>query len=308
MNNSKSSYIRTLLASNFHQISCNQEPAYMRCAFWRLDEFGRKCVYAFAFSGDKAMSADAIRAARLWASNLKAGLILVSDTASPSPETEGIALLTSVEFFAKLGGQLPSYLVLKPEFKDIVTASGKNEVPTGLSGVADTIFEEYVHAGLQFLLPARVIKYGQDRLFEPLPDGIVLGENGFNLIYDAKAAKDGYAVSSTTIRQCKDYVEQFGRRYGGSVGRISAFLVVSGSFQASKKVMQSRSDELRAECGVGLCFLTAQDLADIVALFISCPLFRSVIHWKHLVSKSQLTINQVETELNERRKDAVLHQ
>lgn len=279
----------------------------MRCEFWRLDEFGRKSTYAFAFWGENSRSEASVKSAQQWANRKHTTLILVSDVGGFPPPAD-VTHLTSHEYFTKLGGRSPSYCVLQPDFSGVLTTSGKNDLPSSYTGKPDTIFENYVHAGLQFLLPARVIQYGQERNFKALPDGIALGDHAFNLIYDAKAAKNGYEVTSTTIRQFKDYVEDFNRHYSHARGRVSSFLVVSGSFKGGDRAMKNRQEELLSECGVGLCFLTAQDLADIVALLIAAAAYRQTIPWKRLLAKPQLTKSVVESSLKERQKDGILSQ
>lgn len=300
----KTRYISALLSANFHQMDCRQEVDYMRCSFWRSDEFGCKSIYTFAFWGDNPISEAALNSAKRWAQRKGTTLILVSD-ASIFPASEGVTRLNSNEYFARLGGRSPSYLVLQPKFAEILRTSAKNKVPKGCTGKADTIFEDYVHAGLQFILPAKVIQYGQERNFEALPDGIALS-GSFNLIYDAKAAQDGYDVNSNSIRQFGNYVDTFHQRYSATVGRVHSFLVVSGDFQGGDRAMENRREELQGEYGVPLCFLKAQDLADIVSILIKASSYRQTIPWKRLLSKSLLTVNPVQTYLNQRQKDSVL--
>jgi hypothetical protein len=76
----------------------------------------------------------------------------------------------------------------------------------GVSGRPDVLFEEYTHVALQFLLADRVIRYGQERRGEAVPDGIAFAQGQAILPYDAKAYAGGYEVSRDSVRQFGDYV------------------------------------------------------------------------------------------------------
>lgn len=166
-------------------------------------------------------------------------------------------------------------------------------------------FEEYVHAGLQFILQDRVVRYGQERLFESVPDGLVAGNRSPLMIYDAKAAMDAYAISATSIRQFADYVRTFHRRYESLTGKLHAFLLVSGHF-ATEASIEDRSAQLFADCGVPLRTLRAEEMAKIVALFAERPSFPRAIDWRTIFSKTVITAASVEANLEARTRDGVI--
>ncbi len=166
------------------------------------------------------------------------------------------------------------------------------------------MFEEYVYVGLQFLLQHRVIRYGQERLFESLPDGIAFGGSVL-LLYDCKAAHKGYEITSNSMRQFADYVNAFHQRYKNYVGRVNSFLVISGFFQHPNSI-EDRSRELIAECGVPLSFLTAKDMGAIIKLFVDNPVYRQSIDWKRVFSGGLIQTARVVEDLRERTKDGVI--
>lgn len=170
-------------------------------------------------------------------------------------------------------------LPLEAKFPERLRILGDNELPPGMAGKPDNLFEKYVHPGLQFVLQDRVVRYGQERLFEALPDGLVAGHRSPLMLYDAKAAKDGYEINSTTIRQFADYVRIFHTRYEGFTGRLFAFLLISGHFQVQGN-LEERSSQLYADCTVPLRTCTAHEIANIIALLAERPSYRQAIDWK----------------------------
>jgi hypothetical protein len=213
--------------------------------------------------------------------------------------------LISKDLLARLGGPVLALLPLEPEFPDRLRILGHNELPAGMNGKPDTLFEEYGHAGLQFILQDRVVRYGQERLFEALPDGLVAGHQSPLMLYDAKAAKSGYEITSTTIRQVADYVRTFHARYEGFTGRLFAFVLISGHFQTEGS-LEERSNQLYAECSVPLRTCTADALAKIIALLANRPSYRQAIDWKTIFSRAMITAEAVEENLTARLRDGAI--
>ena len=80
-----------------------------------------------------------------------------------------------------------------------------NHLPTGVSGEPDVVYEKYVAAGLEFLLGSRVIRYGSQRRYDPLPDGLMLPRSeGIVFPYDTKAASPAFTLGRDDIRRFGD--------------------------------------------------------------------------------------------------------
>jgi hypothetical protein len=295
--------ISTLLSNGFRVIDTAHKPAYLACTVARMDEFGVQHRYLIACTplGSVLHGGD-VDALRKLAAYKKTALVIVGATAKLHPE---LAVLSHQTFLGRLGGPVSALLPLETVYPERLAALGRNTLPSGLSGAADTLFEEYVHAGLQFLFHERVHRYGQERSFEALPDGLVAGKRAPLMLYDAKAAVDGYDVTATTIRQFADYVNNFHDRYEHYIGRLYCFLAVSGEFQGPA-TLQGRADELYATCNVPLRFITANELGAIVQLFAERPAFRHVIDWKKILAKTSVTAADVTKHLEARRKDGIV--
>lgn len=294
--------VRTLLGAGFRITRPLPAPNYLGLLTNRDDEFGALSKRLFAFAESTLSMAD-IRALQQVAQREGVPLIVVGDC-EDTPGVEVIAV-TAEEFMGRLGGSISSFLPLESDFGTQLLELGLNKLPAGLTGKPDELFELYTKQGLEFILQDRVIRYGQERLFEALPDGIVIGRRSPVLLYDCKAAAEGYDITSNTIRQFTSYVDDFHRRYESFLGRAYAFLAVSGRFQ-SPGTLESRSAELYSKCGVKLCFLDAQNFSEIVGLFADRPAFRKAVDWNQVFARTVIESGKVKDDLEAREKDGVI--
>ena len=291
---------RTLLVGGFHIASAIRKPGYVLLRASRTDEFGVVQEYAFAISERGQMTAAQGDAAATAADHYGAHLVLVAEQA------DGYRSVAWNRFISLFGGPVFSASPLDPVFRDRLVTLGKNELPAGMAGRPDDLFEAHVRVALEFALWGRVIRYGQDRRFEARADGLVLKED-FVSIYDAKAAGgDGYDVTKTTARQFADYVEDFRARYRAFVPRIHSFLVVSTSFKQRKSALVERSRDLHAACGVPLTFITAPALMDIIDMLADYPAARGAVQWSRVMLDVVVDPARVRSELDAIGKDGVV--
>jgi hypothetical protein len=295
--------IRTLLSVGFQIVTTEHKPSYIGLIASRIDDFGVKSRYLFACSAsDRTITEDDQVALQRLANHHNAALVVIGSVAVASAQ---VPVLTVEELLGRLGGPVKALLPLEPGYPEALSILGHNELPPGFAGKPDTIFEEYVHAGLEFTLQDRVVRYGQERLFEALPDGLVAGHRSPLMMYDAKAAKSGYEVTANSIRQFGDYVRTFHSRYESYTGRLFAFVLVSGHFETEGS-LEDRCSQLFADCGVPLRTLTAEEMARIVALFADRPRYRGAIDWRSIFSKTIVTAASVEENLEARKRDGVI--
>jgi hypothetical protein len=294
--------MNTLIGSGFQVQNVSSKPSHLLLRVYRRDEFGIAQRYVLAYSGDSVLKGAAIAGLRKVAVNDDAPLVIIGTAEGAGPN---IPVLTLEQFVGRMGGSIPSFLPLEAEYPVQLAQLGLNKKPQGLLGRTDDLFEAYVHAGLQFILQKKVIRYGQDRLFETVPDGLVLGRDSIQLLYDCKAYKNGYPISRDSIRQFGDYIRTFHQRYESYIGRLHSFLVVSGKFQ-THAALEARSRELYAECQVPLAFMSAETLGEIVSLFVAAPRYRESIDWKVILSGAIIETKAVRTQLNARKKDKII--
>ena len=298
-----STLVRTLLSVGFRIASTQRKPSYIALTAVRRDEFGVENKYVFACVEETcALSDEDVGSLQKNAEFEHGALVIVGRLSSAIKE---VSVLTTQEFLGRLGGPVLALLPLEPDFPNRLSILGHNALPPGLSGNPDTLFEEYVHAGLQFILQDRVVRYGQDRRFEAVPDGLVAGHRSPLMLYDAKAAKDGYEISANSIRQFGDYVRAFHSRYEAFTGHLYAFLLVSGHFQVEGS-LEERSAQLFADCNVPLRTIASDEMAKIVGLLAERPAQRQVIDWKAIFARTVITVDDFKRNLEARVRDGVI--
>lgn len=300
----KQDVFRALVGSGFANLIIEAKPNYHLFQATRVEQLGNEVQYMIAVASERFSTSDVD-----WlikdATNRGQSLVLVGEVENV-PST-GAVVLTYPQFLARLGGPILSLLPFAPEYPDRLFTLGHNKPVKGLIGKPDDLFEEYVHAGLQFLFGARVIRYGQDRRGEAVPDGLVSVNRSMPLsLYDAKAYSSGYDVDMGGIRQFADYVNGTNRDYAEIVGPVGYFLVISGKFQQDVDDLKEREIEFKSRCHTSLSFLDAKTFGAIVTSLLKEPLLRRTIDWSRIFARHVVTVKDVERQLKARVKDKVL--
>jgi hypothetical protein len=296
--------MRTLLGAGFVVNKVQRKPNCLAITAKRFDEFGIASTYLFGYAGDETISDADCAALSKVAETQSAALVLIGNV-SKTPKNSTV--VSREALLNKFGGAIPSLLPLEPLYGTQLTMLARNFLPDGLAGKADDVFELYVHSGLQFLLRGRVIRYGQQRRFEVVPDGIVIANSSPPMLYDCKAAESGYDLSRNSIRQFADYVNSFRTRWGSFLSTpLHAFLVISSEFQ-DVKVLQERSNELYGECAVPLVCMTAECLKDCVAEFVSKPHLRPAIDWRRVFVPPLVEMSVILKQIDARMRDEIIH-
>ena len=208
-------------------------------------------------------------------------------------------------FFELLGGEVRSHILMRDDLPDVMDELGHNRLPSGFSGKADDLLEDFVKEGLEFLLESRGYRYGQDRRFESLPDGVNLGPNRLNLYFDGKAYEQGFHPSADDIKRFAAYANEFNRRYEQLVGRLYCFVVVSGSFSASTDAIGEKADEFYSMCNTKLCHITARNFGSIILELRKNSVSRSAINWPRIFSRNVIEVSDVTSEIKRVQKDKV---
>jgi hypothetical protein len=294
--------VRTLVGNGFTLHAVTQKATYALFSCHRYDEFGAQSRYEFVLCeeplGAAAISALTRHAKRESSQPIIVGTALQND--------HGVPTLDWPSFLQKCGGPIKSWLPLNPTFSSSLVKLGHDQAVLGLTGRPDDLFEEYVHAGLQFLLADRVIRYGQNRRGEALPDGAALGSKQPIFLYDAKAYSNGYPLSRSSIRQFADYVRSFHTKYEVYLGRLHTFLVISGHFRPKVERLRHFSGQLYAECGVPLSYLEAKDMGCIVEHIAARPATRLALDWRRILAGNQIRCDAVIAALKAAQKDRAI--
>jgi len=209
------------------------------------------------------------------------------------------------DFFEKVGGLVNTGLILVENINEIINKLGYNELPEGLSGKPDDLLEIYFKEIMQFLLLSPAKRYGGDRRFESLPDGIIIGKD-LIIQFDTKAYANGFDFKSDDIERFSKYINAFNKSYDKILGPVYAFVVVSGGFNDSPDSIENRRKALYKKCQTNLCCLTCQDLGDILDLIKENPHQRGIIDWRSIFSNTNIKSELVQNELKVINKDKLV--
>jgi hypothetical protein len=225
--------------------------------------------------------------------------------------TSKCRIISFEDFFDLFGGIVNTGLILLPDLPAVLRQLGLNKLPDGLSGSPDDLLELYAKECLQFILESPVRRYGKERSFESLPDGLVIGKNRFMILYDSKAYSlkqnfNGFAFEADDIKRFASYVDDFNRRYSSYLGRVFSFVVITGNFHDSVKSISSRSDELYRLCNCKMSCITSEELGKIVQFLLKYPSTRSSIVWENIFTKLIVSVEEVSKEVKRIERDLVI--
>jgi hypothetical protein len=294
--------MRTLLTHRFEvDLIKRVSPACALINIHRADELSALVNYTILFSIEEP-SESTLGLLETTAKAKPSRSIVLSDV---KPEGQ-FTWYPPEKFYAILGGPVTSGIILAPDLPMLLDTLGKNSLPADIDGKPDDIFEEYVKESLQFLVNAPAWRYGQERRFEKLPDGLIFGRDGFLLLFDAKAYADGFPVGADDIRRFASYVRDFATKYEDALGRVHCFLVVSASFDQGPKALLDKSNEMYAACQTKLSFIEAKTLGNVVELVRENISFRNSMDWRRVFSNEVVNVASVEVQLRSLIKDNLL--
>ena len=291
--------IRTLIGGGFIIDNVQRNPGYILICAYRNDEFGAAHPYSFAIA-EAHLTNNQVDAAKIAADYYNTQLIIVGSCDKEVP------MVDWSQFINLFGGAVLSTSPLESAFRDQLLILAYNQLPSGLEGKADDLFEIYIQIALEFILGGRVVRYGQSRQFEARPDGIAIPSLDFSALYDAKAYSDGYKITSASMRQFKSYVDDFSQRYQSYLPRLNVFLVISGKFPHRSRTLEERSRELFSQCRVPLACLTANSLIRILEIIADYPQFRRSVNWSRVFADPIIKPDRVMQEIKAITSDQVI--
>lgn len=300
--NDSANTISTLITNGFHIEKVERlSPENSVLNIYRYDKLGAKVCYSILFSDD--LEDDCVFKNHLLkiAKSYNSMPLIVSDNISLAD----IKSYTKKAFFDFFGGIINTGLILIPNLPDLLDELGHNGLPTGLMGTPDDLHETYVCECLQFMMESPTRRYGIERRFQSLPDGVVLGKGGFMILVDSKSYSDGFDFKADDIKRFASYIEDFNGRYSPYFGKIFTFVVISGHFNDSEKSIRNRSDELYKSCNCKLSCIQSKELGLFVQKIRTMPEIRGSILWKNLFSEFYIEEKHLDHEISRILKDKI---
>ncbi len=296
-----SSFLTTLIINDFQLQSINRiSEGNSIINTTKTDRLGAKISYSILVNTTNP-SSNFIQNLLDTSKGLNSTPLIVSNEVT----SDKCKTLTFDDFSSLIGGFVNTGLILIPTLVDILDSLGHNKVYQGLDGKPDKLLEIYIKECLQYLMVAPVKRFGSNRSFESVPDGIVLGKNQFTVLFDSKAYKDGFSFQADDIERFAKYVTDFNCRYNPFI-TIFYFLVVSGHFNDSEESIIGRSDALFNKCRAKISCIESSELAKIVNIISSQPLQRNAIVWSNVFQYPLITEKSILQELKGIQKDQLI--
>ena len=296
-----SNIITTLVTNGFHIIQVDRiSTENIIINIYRYDKLGAEIRYSILFSEDK-YETSIINILISIAKKQKSNPILINDYIN----TAECAFYTKEKFFDFFGGIINTGLILISNLTDILDRLGHNKLIDEINGEPNDLHEIYVSECLQFIMNSPTRRFGRERLFESLPDVVVLSKDGFMILIDSKSYADGFDFKSDDIKRFASYVIDFEKRYSQYFGRIFSFTVISGHFNDSIDSLSNRSNDLYKLCNCKLSCIKSIELAKIVRLIQTKPELRGSINWQNIFSELIIETKMIQQELNRILKDKI---
>lgn len=264
----------------------------------KMDKLGAVVKYSILFTKEMTET------------SLTTSLLTISRTFSSTPLIISDNFISSEcnthtfqKFYDFFGGIVNTGLILIPNLPDILEELGLNKLPAVLQGDAFDLHELYVKECFQFILQSPTRRYGKDRLFDSIPDGIVICKNGMMILYDSKAYSKGFDFTADDIKRFASYVDEFNKRYSAVLGKVFTFTVITGKLNPTEKAIGNRSKELYKKCNCNLSCITSRELGNIVQLLQKEPDIRVSILWKNVFAELIIDTALVQKEITRIKKD-----
>lgn len=269
--------------------------------FHKYDNLGAKIDYSLLLC-NKDLKGSYLSTLDTYSSKQNATKIVVSKENPP----DDVLSFTPEGFFNSIGGYIDTGLILIPQLHEFLQKLGHNKLPEELSGSPDDLLELYSKSCLQYILNSKGVHYGTDRLFESLPDGVILGKDKMIIQFDSKAYSGGFKFSADDIKRFARYIQEFNSKYENLLGSVFTFLVISGHFEDSERSLNRRSKELYSLCQTNLSVLNCEELASITTIIKNNPECRNSINWHNIFSEMIIESSLIEEQIDQIKKDKIL--
>lgn len=293
---------RTLIVAGYSIEGSHWQPRHIEILCKRTDILGASIPYLIAVTDSDEFSEEEID--DIHRSALNQDRISVIVTPIPSERT-----ISWADFTEALGGAVPSWQALSPEYDQALVTAAKNQLPSGVTkGEAWLIFEDLVGSGLEFIFGRRVRRLGGRLRGRPVSDMQAQMPTGDVLVVDTKASADGFDVTWSELRPLVEYVRHQRVRQHGQVELFGA-LILSSNFKQKDARLLELSMRFFGEVRVPLSFIDATILAATVNLFQERPDVRNGIRWNQIFKGGRICLSTIRNEMqavdNERVRNGV---
>ena len=271
---------RTLIAGGYRITGAQRQPSHIEINCEKADIFASVILYRFVLFETPEPLIDYLNLAQREAKKMGEALVVVA-------HEPGDEWLSWDQFLDALGGAVPVWQALTPNFSDIATTLGENRLPPEFKGEAWRLFEEAVADGLTFILGHRVRRLGGKKRGEPVSDLIARTPDDAILVVDAKASAKAFDVGVDTLRPLREYVQRQVKRQKGDLS-VNAVILAANSFKQDEARLQELHSDFFVDTRIPLTYLKTQTLIAMIHHLEKAPHLRNKLQWARILCRGGL--------------------
>lgn len=280
---------RTLLLAGYAIENSRRQPTHIEILCHKISALASDVRYLVAITESESFSEHAVQELRRIAGREGRSLVLVGTTATDLQ-------LGWADFLDALGGAVPSWRALAPEYENNLRTTGSNKLPVGVTGEAWRLFEDLVADGFELVFGRKVRRMGARKRGQRVSDMITQIPDGAVLVVDTKASAGAYSASISELRPLIEYTRMQRLRQRGH-NEVFAAVLVAPTFEQDVGGLLGISKQFLTETGVPVAFLQAQLLGQMVTSLSQRPDLRTAVHWRALFSGGLIDARDFQSEL-----------
>lgn len=282
--------VRTLLAAGYTVTGSHRQPRHIEILCHRTDILGATIPYLIALTDVDELTVEEIE-------DIKRSSLSRSRAPVIIARSPGVEWVSWEDFTEALGGAVPSWQALSPEYGSALATAAENRLPAGTSGEAWLLFEDLAAYGLEFIFGRRVRRLGGRKRGRTVSDMQAQTPQEHVLVVDAKAAADGFDVTWPSLRALIEYVLRQRNRQRGHL-EVTGALVLSSKFQQPPARLQEISNQFLGETRVPVSFMQAKVLSEIVDAVCDRPDMRNAVRWTSILTGGLIRVETFRRELD----------
>ena len=280
---------RTLLLAGYAIENSRRQPTHIEILCNKTSVLASDVRYLVAITDADSFTEHTVQELRRIAGREGRSLVLVGATATELQ-------LGWADFLDALGGAIPSWRALAPEYENNLLTTGSNSLPVGVTGEAWRLFEDLVADGFELVFGRKVRRMGARKRGQRVSDMITQIPDGAVLVVDAKATAGEFSASISELRPLIEYTRMQRLRQRGH-NEVFAAVVVAPALEQDVSGLSGISKQFLAETSVPVAFLQATLLGQMVRSLSQRPDLRTAVNWRSLFSGGPIDARDFHSEL-----------
>lgn len=267
---------RTLLLAGYVIENSQRQPTHIEISCYKTSALAARINYLVAITDRDEFGEGVVKELKDLADRQGRSLVLVAAQGGG----EGLGWS---DFLDALGGAVPSWRALAPQYGNNLETAARNQLPAGFTGEAWRLFEDLVADGFEFLFGRKVRRLGARKRGQRVSDMITQIPDGAVLVIDAKATGSAFNATISELRALIEYTNVQRLRQSGH-NDVFAAIIVARKFEQKADSLAATSRQFLAEASIPAAFATASTLSEMTAALAKQPSTRNGVHWRRLLA------------------------